>query len=342
MNVRRSKVNPALVWALLPVLLAVSGCGGTAGEPKYDARDGDYSVTDTEYEAAREDFENGLESPKESASAIPAGSDTGTPAATAPNAAAGPSFTDGSSGSAAVPEKARKLVKKANVSIEADKSFLDKDGKLAGVNQRMDALFKQYGAYSEYSLSDEDSARYTIRVPQASYGSMLSAMGTLGKVRSRSETAEDVTLKYYDLEGRLNTRKTLLATFQGYLGRARDIDDIMKIETRIADLQYEIDWLGTQLRELASLVDYATIELVIYSPGVSSDYGLPEKIRDLFGAFRGFASGGLVVILGIVIFGLPLVIICLLAYWLFFGKVGLLKKAFRLAVHGRDPDVKKE
>ncbi|MDR2663106.1 MAG: DUF4349 domain-containing protein [Treponema sp.] len=340
MNPPQGKVTVALVCAVLPVLLAI-GCGsGKSGDPRYSAQDTEYSVT--QYEADGDDalFEGGLEyrdsEPEPASSVIPEGTD-----AAGNGRSSGPSG-DGPSGSAAVPGKARKLVKRANVSIEADKSLLDRDGKLAGVNQRMDGLLKQYGAYAEYSLSDEDSARYTIRVPQVSYESMLSAVGVLGKVRSRSETAEDVTLKYYDLEGRLTTKKTLLGTFQGYLTRAQDIDDIMKIETRIADLQNEIDRLGTELRELANLVDYATIELSIYSPGVSLNYGLPEKIKDLFGAFRGFASGGLLVILGIIIFGLPILIIFLLAYWLFFGRVGLLKKAFRLALRGRDRDIKKE
>ncbi|MDR1307930.1 MAG: DUF4349 domain-containing protein [Treponema sp.] len=330
MNPRRGKVNRALAWALLPVLLAVSGCGAKSGAAAVDedySFSGDGADLNGDLEYRETEFRGTGFNPEETD--VPADEGNRSPG-------------DGPSGPGAVPGKTRKLVKKADVSIEADKSLLDKDGKLTGVNQRMDGLLKQYGAYSEYSLSDEDSARYTIRVPQVSYESMLSAVGVLGKIRSRSETAEDVTLKYYDLEGRLNTRKTLLGTFQGYLGRAQNIDDIMKIETRIADLQAEIDRLGTQLQELASLVDYATIELSIDSPGVSSDYGLPEKIRDLFAAFRGFASGGLLVVLGIIIFGLPLVIIFLLAYWLFFGRVGLLKKAFRLAVRGRDTDIKKE
>jgi hypothetical protein len=340
MQIRQSKVKPVLAWALLPVLLAAGGCGaaGKSGAAEYSDR------ADSEYSAGFEDGAYSVE--YQETEPVPASAAVGTDTAAVPDASLGDrnrSPDGGSSGGAAAAlGKTRKLVKKADVSIEADKSLLDKDGKLTGLNQRMDGLLKQYGAYSEYSLFDENSARYTVRVPQASYEAMLSAVGTLGKVRSRSETAEDVTLTYYDLEGRLTTRKTLLGTFQAYLGRAQSIDDIMKIETRIADLQYEIDRLGTQLQELASLVDYATIELSVYSPGVSSGYGLPEKIKDLFEAFGDFSSGGLLVILGIIIFGGPIVIICLLAFWLFFGRVGLLKKAFRLAVHGRDTDIKKK
>ncbi|GHV85682.1 hypothetical protein AGMMS50230_12900 [Spirochaetia bacterium] len=231
----------------------------------------------------------------------------------------------------------RKLVKRAEVSVEADKSLVDGEGRLSGVNLHVEALLKKYNAYSEQTRSDENYARYTIRVPQLFYESLLAETGTLGKVRSRSETAEDVTLKYYDMEGRLNTKKTLLATFQGYLSRTQNIDDIMKVETRIAELQNEIDWLGTQLTQLSSLVDYAAIELNIYSTSYSSNYTLGDRIGNLFGSFGGFASGMLVVVLGIVIFGIPIIFFCFFFFWLLFGKVGLLKKAARL-VMGRKKD----
>ncbi|MDR2553236.1 MAG: DUF4349 domain-containing protein [Treponema sp.] len=233
--------------------------------------------------------------------------------------------------------KTRKLVKRAEIAIEADQSFVGGGGELAGVNQKLDELLKKYGAYSERTFSGETSIHCTIRVPQGFYESLLSETAVLGKLRSRNETAEDVTLKYYDLEGRLNTRKALLATFQGYLSRTQNIDDIMKVETRIADLQNEIDWLGTQLTQLAGLVDYAVIELSLYSPRHSSSHTLRDRIGDLFAAFGDFASGGLVIILGIIIFGLPLILLCLVAFWLFFGRIGLLKKACRVALYGR-PD----
>ena len=230
----------------------------------------------------------------------------------------------------------RKLVKNASLSIEADSSLLDTEGKLQGVQQKVDELMKKFEAYSEHTWSEENSSRFTIRVPEIHYASLISETSTLGKIKSRTETAEDVTLQYYDYEGRLETKKTLLATFQGYLGRARDIDDIMKVETRIAELQNEIDWLGNQLTRLSNLVDYATVELSIYSARHTSDYTLGDRIRDLFGGYGDFAGTVLVVLLGIVIFAIPVVIIILLAFWLLFGRVGILKKAFRLVMRGRE------
>ena len=241
------------------------------------------------------------------------------------------------------PLVARKLIKQANLRIEADSSYVDSEGNLSGVNQKVDEMIKRYGAYIESSKSDEDTARFTIRVPEVFYETLIAGISALGKTLSRTETAEDVTVKYYDLEGRLNTKKTLLGTFQGYLSRTTSIDDIMKVEARISELQNEIDWLGNQLTRLGNLVDYATVELTIftshYTPPRSETLG--ERINQLFSGFGAFASNVLVGILWIFIYLVPIIVICLVAYWLLFGKIGILKKAFRSAT-GNNTTRKKE
>jgi hypothetical protein len=308
--------------AVVPLFLALICCGAKGSATLSEVR---ASADETRYEAsgnvAAMGFtvaQDGRETQVESENQTRDGNGTDIPAAADPAA------------------KERKLVKHADIAIEADKSLLDGEGRLTGVNRKLDELLKPYGAYSEETRIQDDSAYFKIRVPQGSYDSFLSGIGVLGKIRSRIERVEDVTLQYYDLEGRLNTKKTLLATFQGYLSRARDIDDIMKVETRIADLQNEIDWLGTQLTQLAGLVDYATVELTVYNYHSYTGYTLGDRLKDLFASFGDFASGGLVVLVGIIIFGIPLVLLCLLAFWLFFGRLGILKKAFRLALYGRN------
>ena len=163
---------------------------------------------------------------------------------------------------------------------------------------------------------------------------MLADLAGLGRVIRRSESAEDVTLRYYDLDSRLATKRELLSTYQSYLGRARNIEEIMTVESRIADLQQEIEWTGTQLRNLANLVDYSTIDLEIVGPPSTSSYAEPtlgEKLRRLFDSFGDVASSALVALTGIVIFGIPAMLILILLFWVLFGRIGLLKKLWRLA-----------
>ena len=108
----------------------------------------------------------------------------------------------------------------------------------------------------------------------------------------------------------------------------------MTVESRIADLQREIDQTGTQFRNLANLVDYSTIDLEIVGPVSASSYSEPtlgERLKELFSSFSGVASGALVVLTGIIIYGIPAALIIILLFWILFGRVGLLKKLWRLA-----------
>ncbi|MDR1932260.1 MAG: DUF4349 domain-containing protein, partial [Spirochaetales bacterium] len=210
-------------------------------------------------------------------------------------------------------ETGRKLVKRANLTIRTDNPA-------AAEKPILDALEK-YSAYVSSTDIRENSRDYTIRVPSASYEAMLADLSGIGRIIYRSENAEDVTLRYYDLEGRLATKKELLATYQSYLGKAKNIEEILSVEARIAELQSDIDRTGKDLRTLGNLVDYATITLEVLGPVTSSSYSAPtigERILALFRAFGDFASGALVVLVGIVIYGIPVILGAALLFWLLF------------------------
>jgi hypothetical protein len=193
------------------------------------------------------------------------------------------------------------------------------------------AAMESCGAYAASVEIYEDSRSYTIRVPQAAYEKLFAALSGMGNLLYRRESAEDVTLNYYDLEGRLATKRELLKTFRSYLGKAADIEEIMTVEARIAELQQEIDWTGRELRSLADLVDYATIELTLAGPVSFHKPSITSRIADLFRSFGDFASSLLVVLTGAVVYGIPCLFILIVLFWLFFGRIGLIRKLWRLA-----------
>ena len=220
----------------------------------------------------------------------------------------------------------RKLVKRAEIRLRVEDP--------AATEKPLASLMEKYGAWPASAVISENTRTYTIRVPSASYDAMLTDLTGLGKILRRSESAEDVTLRYYDLESRLATRRELLKTYQGYLGRAKNIDEIMTVESRIADLQQEIDQTGTQFRNLSGLIDYSTINVDIAGPVTAVSYSAPtlrEKLGELFSSFGEVISTALVVLMGIIIYGVPAVLIIILLFWLLFGRIGLLKKIWRLA-----------
>jgi hypothetical protein len=219
----------------------------------------------------------------------------------------------------------RKLVKTANVSIRVED--------LEAADNSVAAMLKTFDAYAASTNIQENSRYYSLRVPANYYDIFLAEMNGMGRLISRYESTEDVTLRYYDLEGRLATKKELLKTFQSYLGKAKTIDEILSVERRISELQYDIEGTGKQLRNLADKVDYATIDLHLLGPVASaSNKGLTfgERVKHLFGGFGGFLSTVVMVIIGIVIYGIPVLLLLMLLFLLLFGRIGLAKKLWRL------------
>jgi len=218
----------------------------------------------------------------------------------------------------------RKLVKRASISIRV--------GDMAAADYAVAAMLKKFDAYAASSSIDENSHYYSIRVPAIYYDFFLSETGSLGRLISRNEDTEDVTLRYYDLEGRLATKKELLKTYQSYLGKAKTIEEILSVESRISELQYDIDGTGKQLRNLADKVDYATINLHLQGPVTAAALrGLTfnERVKRLFGGFGGFLAAVAMALLGIIVYGIPILLILGLLFLLFFGKIGLAKKLWK-------------
>jgi hypothetical protein len=222
-------------------------------------------------------------------------------------------------------EKERKLIKSARIQTRVDN--------LEEAAVRVGAVLEQYQGYASNSSVRDTSRSYTIKIPGAHYETALREVGNIGKIIYRSETVEDATIKFYDLDGRLNTRLELLKTFQAYLGKAKNIEEIMTVEKRIAELQQEIDWYGSQLADLAHLTDYATIDLELLGPASESAYYQPsigDRIAGLFESFSTVASAALVILLGILVYGIPALFILILLFWILFGRIGLIRKVWRL------------
>ena len=226
-----------------------------------------------------------------------------------------------SSDSANLTNSERKLVKSATIRIRVE-NLEDADASIVN-------LMEKYNGYSASTTIWENSYNYSLRVPSHLYDIFLAEVNSMGRMIHRTENVEDVTLRYYDLEGRLESRRELLRTFQSYLGRANNIDEILSVETRITDLQREIDHTGTQLRNLANQIDYASIHLELTGPVTSypnRSETSGERIKLLFGNFGNFLSSLMVILLGIIIYGIPILLLLALFYLILFGKIGLLKK----------------
>ncbi|MDR1467915.1 MAG: DUF4349 domain-containing protein [Spirochaetaceae bacterium] len=229
-------------------------------------------------------------------------------------------------GSVPIGTAERKLVYSATLSLRV--------GTFEEAERRVNELLARYQGYSSRTSASETSRDWTIRVPATSYRDALADCAAIGRVTRRSEEADDVTLRFYDVEGRLNTKRELLQTFRSYLARANTMEEMLGVEARIAELEDEIDRLGGEFAALNNQIDYATIRVSVWNAAVPARDTLGERLRELFGFFGAFLRGVAVVLVGIVVYGVPVVVVLAALFWLLLGRVGLLRKLWRLIGRG--------
>lgn len=219
----------------------------------------------------------------------------------------------------------RKLVYTGNLTIEISS--------LADAKSSVESWVKKFDGYISDSFENTSSIRITAKIPSGSFSQAMQECGQIGKLKSKNINSSDVTEQFYDLDTRLSTRKVLLERLKKYLSEAKDMQDMLKIETKINDVTSELERMQGQMNRLKLQIDYSTIYVTAELPVNQDESGfmMPDtnsQLRQFFANILNFFVKFIFTALYIVIFGVPSVLFLMLIYWLGFGKVGLLRKLF--------------
>lgn len=148
-----------------------------------------------------------------------------------------------------------------------------------------------YGGYFENmyisgtgTVNDYKRGTYVIRVPAENLDALTAALDGQGTLISSSETTEDVTLDYVDIQSHLSALRTEQDSLMALLEEADDLDTIVQLENYLADIRYEIEYYESQARTMDNLVTYATLtinleEVVTEEPPVEIDEVREETLK---------------------------------------------------------------
>lgn len=155
----------------------------------------------------------------------------------------------------------RKLIKTVHLDIQT-KNF-------DNLTNNIEGLVDDNSGYIESANIDGQGywgnthryASYTIRVPKDKINNIVNSLGDLGVISSKSENIEDVTLSYYDQDSQKKALEVEQERLMEILESAETMDQIIALESRLSDVRYQINSLGTNLKLLDNKVDYSTIYL---------------------------------------------------------------------------------
>lgn len=159
----------------------------------------------------------------------------------------------------------RKLIKTVDMSVETKEfdtlmSTLETGARdMGGYIENLDTY--NGSAYSGYRSSR--NASMTLRIPQNRLDAFLKTVSDICNVIRRSDSVEDVTLAYVDLESHRDALKTEQTRLLELMEQAESLEDILTIEERLTDIRYSLESMESRLRTMDNQVDFSTVYLSV-------------------------------------------------------------------------------
>jgi hypothetical protein len=196
----------------------------------------------------------------------------------------------------------RKIIKNANIDFETKEYDAFVDALYSCITDHCGYVQSQdtrgSGVYASHS---QRYSNFTIRIPENYYESFIATVGDIGSVTYINEYQNDVTMSYIDLESHIRALEAEYNALISILEKSTNVNDIIAVQSRISEINYQLDSLKSQLRKYDDLISYCTINLSVRevrreTPKTSEmtfgeriSAGLSETFADIGDDFTAFA-----------------------------------------------------
>lgn len=181
--------------------------------------------------------------------------------------AAGDSYksenTDSAGMPSANPVREEKLVYTASVTLESE----DFEAASDALHQKIASLGGIIVSENAYNLNKKGyggrSMDMTVRIPQENYETFLAGLSDICNVAAVNRYVENLTERYYDNENRLKSYRIQEERLFAMLEKAESVTEMLEIESRLCDVQYQIEALTNTQRTIDNDVRYSTFNLTL-------------------------------------------------------------------------------
>ncbi len=177
----------------------------------------------------------------------------------------------------------KKIIKTANLHLQIN------DFKIFGT--LVHDQVKKAGGYiaeeqqkeTEYSIENN----ITLKVPVNQFDNVVNALSTPAiKIMEKKISAEDVTMQTVDVRSRLEAKKQVRARYVEFLKQAKNMEDILNVQSEINEIQEDIEATAAKLNYLKQSASFSTIHInyhQVLNPGaVDNDPAFNTRIWSSF------------------------------------------------------------
>ena len=276
--------------AIVSIALCLSGCGNAAGssvsysEETYDQVGNSYAAKEAAYDSYAEE------------AAVDAGG----------YMMEGDAADTDNEGSALRAQDGQKIVYTGSLSIqtlEYDKSAASIRRKIREAGGFSEAESENDNDYNWYRRSTGPSStrnlNITARIPSEKFESFMDSLQGDGKVMNRSMNAENISQVYANKETYKKALEKEQERLLAMMDKAVTIEDMIAVESRLSEVERQLNTYKTDLSAMDKDVQYSTIYISLEEVKRYSDetptVTFPEKVKyafeDAINSFTEFCEG---------------------------------------------------
>jgi anti-sigma factor RsiW len=134
---------------------------------------------------------------------------------------------------------------------------------------QLEVILKRHRGYvGELKVNDTTGSgrtlTATLRIPADQLDATLTEVKTLGRVEAESQSGQDVTSQYVDLQARLsNARNTEQRLTDLLRNRTGKLSDVLEVEQELDRVRGEIEQMEAERKNMSNQVSYATLNATI-------------------------------------------------------------------------------
>jgi hypothetical protein len=111
------------------------------------------------------------------------------------------------------------------------------------------------------------SGTLVVRVPERSYAQAMRRLAEIGRVEAREESGQDVSQEFVDLQARARHLEAVERQLLELLDRAETVASALAVQSRLNEVQLDLEQTRGRLRFLDDQVTFATISLALHERG---------------------------------------------------------------------------
>ena len=163
----------------------------------------------------------------------------------------------------------KKIIKNYSIDVES----INFDVSIKNLNEeikKIDGIIDNSSINNNLNVNNNRKkyASFTIRVPYEKADSFIDYINKNFNIILKNEFVEDVTDDYYDINTKIDNLKKEEEKLNQLSSKAKNVDELIKIEERISNVRYEIERLYNRIKYYDKQINYSTIYLSITEVGV--------------------------------------------------------------------------